>query len=230
MATAQALRVCVAGATGLVWRALLAELSADVRVASVTALVRPSSAPRGLPGNTTVLPVDYSRLGSSQALPPVDWAFCALGTTIAVAGSQAAFRAVDVDVVLAFASAARSAGASRLGLVSAMGADVRSTVFYNRVKGEVEQALAAQGWPHLVIARPSLLLGGRGALGQPQRRGEQLAQALMPAFGWLMPRHLRPIAADAVAAGLISAVAASAGGTTTLLSGDLQPRSGTTQA
>ena len=161
-------RVVVAGASGLIGRALLARLAGDVRVGSVTALVRRPTALGRQPASVQPLVVDHGALGQRQPLPAADWAFCALGTTIQTAGSQAAFRAVDVDAVLAFALAARAAGATRLGLVSAMGADVRSRVFYNRCKGEVEQALAAQGWPQLVVARPSLLLGARDALGQPR--------------------------------------------------------------
>jgi len=86
----------------------------------------------------------------------------------------------------------------------------------------VEQALAAQGWPQLVIARPSLLLGERTALGQPARPAEALAQRLMPAVGWLIPAAVRPIRADAVAAALLQAVAAGGPGSTTLLSHQLQ--------
>lgn len=198
-------RVAVAGATGLVGRALLARLASDPRVGQVTALVRRRGA---LPAAVQPLVVDWARPDLGATLPSIDWAFCALGTTIKVAGSQAAFRAVDVDAVLAFATAARAAGASRFGLVSAMGADARSSVFYNRCKGEVEQALAAQGWPRLVIARPSLLLGERATLGQSARPAEALAQRLMPAVGWLIPKALRPIRAEAVAAALAEAVAA----------------------
>jgi uncharacterized protein YbjT (DUF2867 family) len=201
-------RVAVAGATGLVGTALLARLAADPRVGPISALVRRPVAPGRLPPAVQTLVVDWSRPDLGATLPPFDWAFCALGTTIKVAGSQAAFRAVDVDAVLAFAAAARAAGASRFGLVSAMGADARSTVFYNRCKGEVEQALQAQGWPQLVIARPSLLLGARDSLGQPTRPAEALAQRLMPLVGWLVPKPLRPIGADAVAVALAEAVAA----------------------
>jgi uncharacterized protein YbjT (DUF2867 family) len=223
MATQEpALRVCVAGATGLVGRALLARLAGDARVGTITALVRQGAAPLGSAPAVQTLVVDYATLGRSQSLPPTDWAFCALGTTIKAAGSQAAFRAVDADAVLAFALAARAAGANRLGVVSAMGADAGSAVFYNRVKGEVEQALSAQGWPHLVIARPALLLGDRSRLGQATRPAEALAQRLMPSLGWLLPRTLRPIQADAVAAALLQAVASAPAGVTTLASDRLQ--------
>jgi len=215
--------VLVAGATGLIGRALLNRLAGDPRVGAVTALVRRTSARQAWPAGCQALAVDYSTLGAASApgLPKADWAFCCLGTTIKVAGSQDAFRAVDFDAVLAFARAARAAGATRFGLVSAMGASERSSVFYNRVKGEVERELSAHGWPHLVIARPSLLLGERGALGQPARPGEQLAQRLMPALGWLIPKSLRPITDQAVAAALLAGVAEARPGTTVLESGAL---------
>ena len=212
------MRVLVAGGTGLVGRALLAQLVADPRCRSVTALVRQPVQRPGLPRGVTALVVDYSTLGQpgKAALPAADWAFCCLGTTIKTAGSQAAFRAADFDAVLAFARAAQAAGVSRIAVVSAIGANSRSSVFYNRVKGEAEQALTALGLQQLVLARPSLLLGDRKALGQPARPAERLAQALMPALGWLIPRKLRPIRASAVAIALRSALADSAPGTRVL--------------
>lgn len=215
-------QACVAGGTGLVGRALLARLVHDPRFSAVTALVRRADQVPGLVGGVSGQVIDYAKLGSAGALPPIDWAFCCLGTTIKVAGSQAAFRAVDFEAVLAFARAAKAAGANRLAVVSAMGADPKSAVFYNRIKGEMEQALAALKLPHLVIARPSLLLGERAALGQAGRPGERLAQALMPAIGWLIPRKLRPIRADAVAAALVEALADSAKGVQVLDSDALQ--------
>lgn len=199
-------QACVAGGTGLIGRALLARLVQDPRFSAVTALVRRADQVPGLPGGVRGQVVDYATIRPSGVLPSIDWAFCCLGSTIKVAGSQAAFRAVDFDAVLAFARAAKAAGANRLAVVSAMGADPTSAVFYNRVKGEMEQALTALKLPHLVIARPSLLLGERTTLGQPGRPGERFAQALMPAVGWLIPRKLRPIRADAVAAALIEAL------------------------
>lgn len=217
-------RVLVAGGTGLVGRALLARLAADLRCRSVTALIRQPAQRQTLPRGVSALAVDYNTLGQpgTPAWPAADWAFCCLGTTIKTAGSQAAFRAVDFDAVLAFARAAQQAGISRLGLVSAMAADPRSSVFYNRVKGEAEQSLTALGLQQLVIARPSLLLGDRQLLGQPARPAERLAQALMPAVRWLLPRPLQPILADDVAAALLDAIATDQPGVQLLPSDRLQ--------
>lgn len=113
---------------------------------------------------------------------PVHTAFCCLGSTIKQAGSQDAFRAVDHDLVVAFAARARELGARHLLVVSAIGADPGSSVFYNRIKGQTEEALKAQGWPQLTIARPSLLLGPRNEF----RLGERLAA---PLLRWLPGKH-----------------------------------------
>jgi uncharacterized protein YbjT (DUF2867 family) len=105
---------------------------------------------------------------------PVDIAFCCLGTTIKQAGSQDAFRAIDHDLVLAFARRARELGARHLLVVSAIDAAPNSSVFYTRVKGELEMALRAQDWPQLTLARPSILIGPRS---EP-RFAEQIAAPL----------------------------------------------------
>jgi uncharacterized protein YbjT (DUF2867 family) len=193
--------VLVAGATGLVGRELLAGLLADDSVAAVHTLGR-----RDVPLQHPKLiqhKIDFKAL---PALPRVDEAFIALGTTIKVAGSQEAFRAVDHDAVIAVARAAKAAGATRLGVVSAMGADKRSAIFYNRVKGETEEALAALGFATLVIARPSFLAGDRESLGQPVRGGEKLALRISRMLAPLVPDNLKSIDARLVAHALLESV------------------------
>lgn len=155
--------------------------------------------------------VDFSDFHSLQALPPLDEVYLALGTTIKVAGSQPAFRAIDFDANYAVARAARAAGARHAGLVSAMGADARSRIFYNRVKGELEEALGALGFEGLVIARPSFLAGDREALGQPARGGEKLALRVSQWLKPVIPRNLRSIAAADVAGALLRHVPRSLG-------------------
>jgi uncharacterized protein YbjT (DUF2867 family) len=191
----------IAGASGLVGRAILQGLLADGSVAQVHALIR-----RELPlhhAKLTQHRVDFNAL---PALPRVSEAFIALGTTIKLAGSQQAFRAVDFDAVLTAAKAAKSAGATRLGVVSAMGANPRSKVFYNRVKGETEEALSALGFATLVIARPSFLAGDRESLGQPERGGEKLALKVSRLLAPLIPANYQSIDAAAVAGALLQAV------------------------
>lgn len=196
----------VAGASGLVGRCLIERLCADPAVAEVHALVR-----RPLPLVHPRLRCHVVDVAALPALPPLDEVYLALGTTIKAAGSQAAFRAVDFDANLAVAQAALAAGARRAGLVSALGASARSSVFYSRVKGELEDALAALPFEALVIARPSMLHGDRHALGQPVRRGELLWARMEAVLRPIVPRRLRAIAAADVAAALARAVPAARG-------------------
>lgn len=191
----------IAGATGLVGKAILEGLLADPGVAAVHSLGRRPLATQH--PKLTAHVVDFTAL---PALPPADEVYLALGTTIKVAGSQAAFRAVDHDANLAVAKAALVAGATRAGLVSAMGADPKSKIFYSRVKGELEQALLQMPFESLVIARPSMLVGDRKLLGQPVRRGEVLAARLQKFLGFLIPANYKPILASKVAHALLSAV------------------------
>jgi len=208
--------VLLAGASGLIGRELLKALCADG--ATVHALVRRAGTlPAGTKGHEHV--VDFATL---PALPKAREACCALGTTIKVAGSEAAFRAVDFDAVLAFARAAQAAGVQRFAVVSALGASARSPAFYSRVKGEMEAALAALGFASLVIARPSLLAGDRAALGQPARLGERLALALTAPLSPLIPRAWRPIEAATVARAMLRALHEARPGTRIVESAELQ--------
>jgi uncharacterized protein YbjT (DUF2867 family) len=215
----------LAGATGLVGRALLSRLLGAERGQRVVVVARAPLPPtQARDPRLLVLIGDMAALaGAGTAIGDV---YIAVGTTIKVAGSEAAFRAVDLDLVVAIARAARAAGASRLGVVSALGADRRSRVFYNRVKGEMEDAVGALGYASVVIARPSLLLGDRTALGQPPRRAEVLAARVLGPLLPLVPARVRPVAAETVAAALIAAVEAAPPGTTVLSSAELHRRGG----
>ena len=208
--------VIIAGATGLVGREILAGLLADETVTEVHSLGRRIPAIQH-----PKLRAHVVSFAGVPPLPTADDAYLALGTTIKIAGSQDAFRAVDFDANLAVAEAALIAGVKKVGLVSAMGADSNSRVFYSRVKGELENALAQMPFDALVIARPSLLVGDREAVGQPVRRGETLGFALSKALGFLIPSNYKPIEATAVAKALLSTVP-SAKGKTVLPSGSMR--------
>jgi uncharacterized protein YbjT (DUF2867 family) len=204
----------LAGATGLVGRELAAQWAGRGTLHLLVRRALPAAGPR-----QRVHVVDFAAL---PALPAADEAYCCLGTTIKAAGSQAAFRAVDFAAVLAYARAARRAGASRFAVVSALGADPRSGTFYNRVKGEMEAALPEIGFECIVIARPSLLSGDRAALGQPARAGERFALALTGPLAAFIPRAWRPIAAATVARALLRAMASAQPGVRILESAALQ--------
>ena len=217
MAAKQGRVVLVAGATGLVGQEILKALLADKTVAAVHCVGR-----RPPPVTHPKLTSHVLELNALTALPKVDECFIALGTTIKVAGSQAAFQAVDLDAVVAVARAALSSGATKLGVVSAMGADAQSRVFYNRIKGEMEQSLARMGFGSLVIARPSLIDGDRAALGQRERAGEGVGLMLARGLRRLLPANYRAILARDIAHALLRTVHAGPPGVTTLLSGQMQ--------
>jgi uncharacterized protein YbjT (DUF2867 family) len=209
----------LAGATGLIGQALLRRLVESLNYSRVHALVRRAGAAGSPHPKLVEHIVDFSRL---PPLPAVDDAVIALGTTIGVAGSQEAFRKVDFDAVVDTAKAARAAGAKRVLVVSALGADANSRVFYNRVKGDMQAAVVALGFESVVFAQPSLLIGDRARLGQPVRRGEVWGERLLrPVMRWV-PRGIRPIPADDVAAALIEAALDSPPGTRILSSGHMQ--------
>lgn len=189
----------LAGATGLVGSELAA---AWTGAGELHLLVR--RAPPAVAAGQRVHVVDF---GALPTLPKADEAYCCLGTTIKVAGSREAFRAVDLDAVLGFAAAARHAGVRRFAVVSALGASPQAGSFYSRVKGEMELALRGLCFESLVIVRPSLLSGDRAALGQPERRGEKLALTLSVPLARLIPRAWRPIAAATVARAMRRAMA-----------------------
>jgi len=200
-----------------VGREILADLLADKTYASVHSVGRRELALKH--PKLTQHVVDFAAL---PVMPRVDDCFIALGTTIKVAGSQVAFRAIDFDAVVALARTAIASGAIKLGVVSAMGADANSVVFYNRTKGQMEDTLATLGFQSLVIARPSMLAGAREALNQPTRSGELIALRITNLLKPLIPANYRSIAASDVANALVAAVKAGQPGVQRLLSGAMQ--------
>jgi uncharacterized protein YbjT (DUF2867 family) len=189
--------VALLGATGLVGRHTLDLLAADPQFSRVVVLARRKPGEAMAPRVEAHL-VDMDRLEDRPDLFGVDAVICALGTTIkTVGGSRERFRAVDLGIPLAAARVARRQGARHFLLVSALGADAGSRIFYNRVKGELENELRTLGFRSVTILRPSLLLGDRA---QP-RFGEEIAKR----FAWLVPGRYRPIHARDVAAALVRA-------------------------
>lgn len=185
----------LAGATGLVGSHCLSQLLRDPLYDRVVVVAR-----RPLPMNDPKLDtrlVDFDRLADAD-LPPADDVYCALGTTIRRAGSRDAFRHVDHDYVVALARRSADRGASRFVLVSALGANPRSSVFYSRVKGETERDVASVGFDAVHLLRPSLLTGERSE----RRPRERLAIAVFTRIAPLLVgplRRYRPVAAEVVA-------------------------------
>ena len=185
--------VLITGATGLVGDRLLRLL---VQEPSISRIAAPTRRSLGMRSEKIFNPVD-PQLTDALALVegPIDTVFCCLGTTRREAGSKEAFIHADYALVVDTALAGRRLGATHLLVVSAMGANAHSLFFYNRVKGQMEETLAAQNWPHLTIARPSMLTGER----EKKRTSESL---LAPLFA-LLPGNLRNIDARDVALALL---------------------------
>jgi uncharacterized protein YbjT (DUF2867 family) len=188
-------RVLLLGATGLVGSELLTRLLDDPEVSEVRVVARRPTARQHAKLAEHVF--ELGEMERHADLFAADQIFCALGTTIKVAGSQERFRFVDHDLPLLAARLGLAKNARHSLLVSALGANARSRVFYNRVKGELENAVRALGYRAVTIARPSLLVGPRAE----RRFGEEVGKRL----GWLMPAKYAPIEGADVARALVEA-------------------------
>ncbi|ELB7343543.1 NAD(P)H-binding protein [Klebsiella michiganensis] len=186
-------QVLLTGATGLVGGHLLRMLLNAPDIKSIAAPTR-----RPLSDISGVFNPHDPQLTDAlaQVVDPVDIVFCCLGTTRREAGSKEAFVHADYTLVIDTALVGKRLGAQHMLVVSAMGANAHSHFFYNRVKGEMEEALIAQQWPRLTIARPSMLVGER----EKKRAGETL---LAPLFS-LLPGNLKSIDARDVAGALLA--------------------------
>lgn len=186
----------IIGATGLVGQSLLVQLSSLYQKVIVIA----RSQPKGMDETMHFYQLkDFDQLTTfvnSLSLDGNVDAFSCLGTTLKQAGSEANFRKVDFDYNVNFAKVCQEKGIQRFYLLSAMGADSRSRLFYNRVKGEVENAIRELGFQQLAIFRPSLLIGKHD-----NRPMENLAQTAYKLLKPIIPKKLpiRPIEAKRVA-------------------------------
>lgn len=183
----------IAGASGLVGQAALEQALANPAISSVYALVR-----RPLGQQHAKL----KEINLGEPLPQANAMLIALGTTIAKAGSQAAFRAVDVDLVLQCAAAAKAAGVGSIGVVSSLGAAANGSTFYLRCKAEMEQGVKDLGFAKTVFIRPSFLTGARAEF----RIGEKIALFFAALFRPLIPKVYKPVAASAVASSLLASL------------------------
>ena len=206
--------IALLGATGLVGRHCLDLLASDRAFERVVVLARRKFAEAMAPRVEAHI-VDFDHLSERPDLFRVDQVICALGTTIkTVGGSKAKFREVDYEIPLTAAKLALHEGARHYLLVSALGADAHSKIFYSRVKGELEDALRTLGFRSLTIVRPSLLLGERSEF----RLGEEVAKRL----GWIVPGRYKPIEAREVAAALVRAAKEDVPGMTILESEEIR--------
>jgi uncharacterized protein YbjT (DUF2867 family) len=208
----------IAGASGLVGGECLRRLLASAAYSMVTIVTRRSLGDAARHPKVREIVVDFARLENIQAELRADHVFCTLGTTIRKAGSQAKFRQVDYEYPRHLAQLTRANGARHFSLVSALGASSNSDVFYSRVKGELEDALRAMGWPSLCLLRPSVIAGERQESRPLERVGEWLLR-----FG---PSTYRPVAAGSIAAAMIATAQHQAAGVTILESREIPRAAG----
>ena len=213
---AKKLTALVAGASGLVGGECVKRLLASDAWDRVVVLTRRDL--DGLARRPKVRQVvaDFARLDAVREELRADHVFCALGTTIRKAGSQAKFREVDCEYPLRLAGLARAGGARHFSIVSALGASRSSPFFYSRVKGEVEEGLRSMGWPSLAIFRPSVIAGDRGESRPLERVSQQLLR--------LAPATWRSVAATDIAAAMLAVALVSPPGVTVVESRDIAAR------
>ena len=189
-------KALIVGATGLIGSYCLETLCDSANYSEVTALVRKPLLKTHRKLNEVLTKFDNleHELSNIQA----DDVYCCLGSTIKKAGSQEAFKQVDYKLVVTVSEFMRKQGSEQFLVISSMGADSNSKVFYNRTKGEMEEALKAIGYPCLRVIRPSLLLGPR----EEFRLGEKIAILLTPVVKPFLLGSLKkyaPVEAEKVA-------------------------------
>ena len=193
--------VLLLGATGLVGSQCLNLFLASGHFTQVITLSRRSLATHPDNSNHINHVIDFDAPESYRDKVTADIVVCALGTTIKKAGSREMFRRVDYHYALELSKAALENGAGQLLLVSAKGAAADSRVFYNRVKGELEDAISNLGFESLSIFRPSLLKGERREF----RAGEEIGNFLAGAFSIVIPARWKPTPVDRLAQTILKA-------------------------
>ncbi len=206
----------LAGATGLVGNALLKKLLADPFYTKVKVITR-RSLDLSHPKMSEIL-TSFDDLEKFKNEIQGNDVFCCLGTTMKKAGSKKAFYRVDHTYVFELARLAKENGAESFLLVSALGAAKKSPVYYNRVKGEIEDDLSKLGYESLFIFRPSLLLGDR----QEQRAGEDVAKNVYRVINPILPAKYKAIQASDVAGAMLNTAKNSGPGIRIILSDEIR--------
>lgn len=197
----------VVGATGLVGRALVNILCQDERYTQITCLVRaPLNASDYHDPMNKIQPlvIDFDELQDYQGYFTVDHVYCCLGTTIKKAGSKSAFRRVDFEFIHVCAQLARAQRAKGFVWISSLGANAKSSNFYLRVKGELENAiLTMPQLQHAAAVRPPLLIGQRKEERPAEKWGIKILDAVSPIMRGPLAKY-RPVHAQQVAREMIN--------------------------
>ena len=187
----------VIGGTGLVGSHLLEQLDADQRFSKIYALSR---RPCDTHSRIVNIVTELDAVTGQEEFFDVDVVFCAIGSTIKKAGSQAEFRRIDYELPMHIARLARSRGVRRFVLVSSIGATASSKYFYLQVKYALERDLAALGFEQLSILQPSLIMGDRKEF----RLGELISRVAMKYLNPLTPARYRGVHARSIATTMVN--------------------------
>ena len=195
-------KAIVIGATGLVGEALVAELEQSNDFSSVTVVVRKNSDKLKSYSKVNQLVLEDFLLLNDEDVSTYTHAFSCLGSTIKQAGSKQAFYAIDYEINAHFADLIQDKNIHLL-IVSALGANAKSPVFYNKVKGELENYLKSLSMYKLSIFQPSLLIGKRSEV----RVLEDVAQTLFKLVEktWTKPFKYKPVTAEQLAHTMLNA-------------------------
>lgn len=191
--------VLLIGATGLVGQECLKLLLADDYFSRIVVLTRKPLDPKFQDGRLQNYIINFDKISTYKEYFQVTHVISALGTTIKKAGSRENFLKIDMHYTLDAAKTAFKCHTSHFLLVSALGADSSSRVFYNRVKGELEDRLRAIGFDSLSIFRPSLLLGKRKEF----RLGEEVGKVISGIFSFAVPEKYKPVEASDLASAIV---------------------------
>jgi uncharacterized protein YbjT (DUF2867 family) len=209
----------LAGASGLIGSHLLPLLLESERYSKVIVVGR-KALPTVHPKLTQVV-TDLDKLHDVRLQLIADDVFCCLGTTMKQAGSKEAFYKVDFLYVVTLAALTAGNFAAQFMVVSALGADAESAVYYSRVKGEMEQAVQQVPFRAVHIFRPSLLLGERNQPRLGERLGAVALGVLRPLLRGSLQKY-RPVTGATVAAAMLRAAQDDGGGVRVHLSDEIE--------
>jgi uncharacterized protein YbjT (DUF2867 family) len=191
--------VIVAGSTGLVGKEVVKQLLAERTCQKIILLVRNKSEIK----HPKIIEIVFNFSSSAYTVENLeaDCMFICIGTTMKKAKTKERFKEVDLDIPLKLAKLAKKINVQNVSVISAMGADSRSSFFYNRIKGEMETQLISLNLAYLSIVRPSLLIGDR----EEFRFGERFAEKVYKALPFIYPKKYEPVKASSVANAMIKA-------------------------
>jgi len=209
-------KAIIVGATGLIGAQVLELLLKENSYEKVIAITRK---PIGITDDKLYnLVINFSNLRDHVDQIKGDDVFCCLGTTIKQAGSKEAFRKVDLEYPLSLAGISKAQGATQFLLITALGADKNSSIFYNKVKGEVEEKIDKVGFNSFQIFQPSMLLGER----KDERSAESIGQSVMKMLNFAIPLKYKAIESSKVARAMIKIALQNQTGKRIHTSGEIQ--------